>query len=241
MAGVLKAAGRGLSGSEQVEGLHVYNTMLDGVKTERWFFYQILRGEFQTVSGQKDYTVGDASLGANWAVERPEKILSAGLLVPGSSGPNTSEIPVYNVQSYEQYQNIVCKQVQSSVALMLYYQAALPVGIATLWPVPSQAYTIVLYTPQTVQEFTDVEGDFIVPKGCREFLEYEGAIKIHQRYRNRMDLPPLSKDILDMAHDYKARLMAQQFTPTFMRSDGAVLNNDGASGLAFNGRTLIPG
>lgn len=237
MAGVLKAAGRGLSGSEQVEGLHIYNAMLDGVKTERWFFYQILRGEFQTVSGQKEYTVGDAALGANWVVERPEKILSAGLLVPGSSEPNSSEIPVYVVQSYEEYQNIVCKGVQSSIALVLYYQAALPVGIATLWPVPSQIYTMVLYTPQTVQEFTDVEGDFIVPKGYREFLEYEGAVKVHQRHP---ELPPLRQDILVMARDYKARVEAQQFTPTFMRSDGAVLNREGTLGWAFNGRTLVP-
>lgn len=241
MSGVLRAAGRGISGSEQAEGMHVYNAMLDGVKIERWFFYQIIRSPFLTVVGQKDYSIGDAGLGANWAVERPEKVMSAGVLVPGATDGNEAEIPIYVVQSYQEYQRIICKLTPSSLAQVLYYQAALPLGVGTLWPVPNREFTVILYTPQTVQEFTDVEADYIVPKGYREWMEYEGAVKIYQRNHRIPGLPPLPKEIYDMANLYKGRVMAQQWTPALMRSDGAVLKHGGVGPDWFNGRTMIPG
>lgn len=238
MANVLLGAGRGISGSQQAEGLHVYNAMLDGVKAQRPFVYQVLRGLFASQIGKKDYTVGDAGLGADWVVERPEHVLSAGVLVPGAPSPTEAEIPVFVVRSYEQYQDIICKTVQSTLPQVLWYQAALPLGIATIWPVPSQIYSMVLYTPQTVQEFTDIEADFIVPKGFREFLEYEGAVKIHQRYPHA---PPMNQTVIDMAKEYKARVAANQWTPTFIKSDGAVRRPGGSGADWFNGRTLLPG
>lgn len=241
MANVLTAAGRGISGSEQAEGLHVFNTMLDGVKIERWFFYQIIRKEYPTVVGQKDYSIGDAGLGANWAVERPEKVLSAGIMVPGGVGGNQAEIPIYVVQSYQEYQSIVCKLTGSTLAQVLYYQAALPLGIGTVWPVPTQVFQIVMYTPQTVQEFNDVASDYIVPKGYREWMEYEGAVKINQRYPKA---PRVPQTVIDMAKEYKARVMAQQWTPAFIRSDAAAMQNNGGGYSGpdwFNGRTMISG
>ncbi len=239
MAGVLTGPGRGLSGSEQEEGLHIMNALLDGIKTERWFFYQILRTLFSTVIDQKDYTIGDAGLGADWPLERPEKILSAGVLVPNNAAGSTNEaeIPVYVVESYEEYQRIVTKNTRSSLAQVIYYQASLPLGTATLWPVPNQVYSMVLYTPQTVQEFTDVMGEFIVPKGYREFLEYAGAEAVHDRYPNHV----MSSLVPSKAREYKARVKAQQLTPAYMQSDSAVLNRGTYPGYAFNGRTLIVG
>lgn len=236
MAGVLKAAGRGLSGSEQDEGLHIVNAILDGVKIERFFFYQILRTEFQTEVDQKDYTIGPESLAADWALERPEKLLSAGYLVPGSSS-QPSELPMYVVLSYEEYQYLVSKDIKTAYPQVIYYQASLPLGTATIWPIPNQVYTIILYTPQTVQEFTDIASDFIVPKGYREFLEYAGAVAVHNRYPHN----PLDPDVRIKAEQYKARIKAQQLTPAFIRSDPAVMNRSIAgSSWVFNGRTLVP-
>jgi hypothetical protein len=241
MAGVLKAAGRGMSPSQQQEGLVIVNAALDGIKTERFFFYQILRTQFNVTNGKKSYTVGDASFNADWVVERPEKLLSAGIIVPpGSMGSITqSEIPIYVVLSYEEYQSIVTKDSPSTVPLIIYYQASLPVGTATLWPVPSadQVNQVVLYTPQTVQEFTDVGADFIVPKGYREFLMYDGAIKVHDRYPEF----PMDPHVRIAAQGYRDRVKMQQQTPLFMRSDPAVLTPAVIyPSYIFNGRTLIP-
>ena len=239
MAHVLRAPGRGMSGSEQAEALHIVNAALDGIKTERWFFYQILRTQFNVVNGQKDYTVGDASFGANWVIERPEKILRTGIIVPGDPDGTQSEIPIYTVLSYEEYASIVTKLSPSTVPLVHYYQASLPVGTSTLWPVPSQDQVsqVVLYTPQTVQEFTDINADFLVPKGYREFLEYEGAVKVHDRY----PMNPLDPHVRQYAIECKQRVKAQQMTPSFMKSDPAVLRTEVAlPGWVFNGRVGTP-
>lgn len=239
MAGQLKGPGRGLNGSEQTEGLHITNAMLDGVKTERWFFYQILRTEFPVVQGQQDYTVGDAGLGADWVIERPEKVLRVGVLVPGTPSNTTSEIACYNVESYEEWASIVTKQTSSNLPLVHYYQAQLPLGISSLWPVPSrdQDHQMVLYTPQTVQEFSDVMSDYIVPKGFREWMEYEGAVKVHDRYPTH----PLDPNVRAMAMLYKGRVEAQICTPIFIQSDLAARRPGMAyPGYIFNGRTLLP-
>lgn len=237
MAGVLKGSGQGLSPSEQQEGLHLLNTILDGIKTERFFFYQILRTLVSSVISQKQYTVGDAGLDADWVIERPERILSAGVLVPATPPGTLSEIPIYVCMSYEEYQKVVTKDSPSALPQLLYYQPSLPTGTAILWPVPNQIYSVVLYTPQTVQEFTDVNADFIVPKGYREFLEYAGAVAVHDRYPDRI----MDVNVRQKALDYKARVLMHQWTPSFMRSDPAVMGKQQpASSWVFNGRTLIP-
>lgn len=244
LAGQVKAPGRGMSGSEQAEALHIVNSAIDGVKTERFFFYQILRTVFGVIADQANYSVGDQGLGADWyGIERPEKVLKTGILVPGSPSGTSSEIRCYTVLSYEQYANIVCKETQSTLPQVLYYQASLPLGLATLWPVPSvtNSAQMVLYTPQTVQEFTDIGSDFIVPKGFREFLEYDGAVKVHERYP-RMKSEVEMQSIYAHAREYKARFKASISTPLFIGSDPGALGHRPEWGqFYFNGRGSIEG
>ena len=83
----------------------------------------------------------------------------------------------------------------------------------------------------------DIMADFIVPKGYREFLEYAGAVAVHNRYPDR----PMDPDVRIKAEYYKARVKAAQSTPSFIRSDDAVLRGDLLTqNTLFNGRTLIP-
>lgn len=244
MANVLLAPGRGLSGSEQTEALHIMNASIDGMSIERYFFYQILRTVFAVVANQKDYSVGDAGLGADWSgIQRPEKVLRTGIIVPGTPAGQESEIPIYTVLSYEEYAAIVTKDTTSTFPLVLYYQAGLQLGTATLWPVPRASYArqVVLYTPETVQEFTDISADYIVPRGFREFMEYEGAVKVHHRYpknKSEAEMQP----IYAMAKEYKARVKAALCVPSFIASDAGALGRSGAlPGWIWNGRTTIGG
>lgn len=246
---VLRAAGRGLNGSQQDEGLHIVNAMLDGVKTERFFFYQIKRSVYGVTQGQKEYTVGDESLGADWfGIERPQKIMSASVLINGDDEPNQAEIPLGVVLSYEEYQSIVTKNTQSTVPLVLYYQWAsedsVSLGLATLWPVPSQTYEqrVVIYTPQTVLEFSDVNADYIVPQGFRDWMEYEGAVRVQSNYPDVARQYPLTPSVIQMAKDYKARVKARMSTPLFIGSDPGALGRTGTIWTwPFNGRTTLPG
>lgn len=234
-ARVIKHAGQGMSGSEQSEGLHVINALIDGLKIERLMFYQMIRTLFDAVAGQADYAVGALGDGANWEIERPEKIYGAGYIVPGSV--TQTEIPMRVLQSFTEYQAIVNKQTRSTLSWVMYYRATLPTGTATLWPVPSADFQTTLYTPGTVSEFSDLMQDVLFPDGYREFLEYAGAMAVHDLYPENAISPRIER----MAIEYKARIKVNQFTPTYMRADAAAMARPDRQGSWWGAREYTDG
>lgn len=238
MAGVLKAAGRGISPSEQIEGLHIINSLIDGLKIERLFFYQILR-TLMNVNASKinpaDYLVG-TSAGADWVIERPEHILRAGYMVPGQFN-NESEIPMQVLTDYTEYQAIVNKQTTSSMSWVLYYRASLPNGTARLWPVPYINFQVAIYTPGYVNEFANLTDVIEIPKGYRDYFEYGGAVAVHDRYPESHMLPGVEK----RAEMYKSRIKAAQFTPAFIRSDPAAQAQVDVQQVGWWGAREFPG
>lgn len=220
MAGLLKRPGVGLSGSEQREVLHIVNSLLDGLKTERCFVYQVIRTVFNIVQGQQDYVVGSAADGADWAIDHFEKLLGAGFLVPNSGDPTLqAEVPMWLLLDFMEWKSIVNKGVTSSQARVIYYRSTPPVGIASVWPVPQQGSQVVLYTPGQVDEFDDLMDTIEFPQGYREFIEYAWADAINDGYPGLVMKPGVHEKMLI----YKSRVMANQLTPLFIRSDEAAM------------------
>lgn len=229
IAGVLKGPGRGLSNSEQTEGLHIANAMFDALKIERCFVYQVVRTLVDTQVAKQDYSVGpDAS--SDWQIQgdcsRPEHIMRAGFMVPGITGTLQSEIPMEVILDYTQWWAIVTKAVTSSQPRVLYYQASVPQGSAKVWPVPNFVSQIALYTAGTVDEIDDVMQFVEFPKGYREFAEYELAVKVHDRY----PMIPMSPGAEVRAANAKARIKANQWTPLFMKADEAAMQSKPSDG-----------
>ncbi len=230
LAGGLLAAGRGINGSQQDEGLHVYNAILDGLKIERLFWPEVRRTVMPVTQGNRDYSVGALVDNANWVIERPENILRSGYLIPGSV--TETEVPMYVCRSYVDYQQITNKGVVSSLSWVLYYKATLPTGTATIWPVPSQNFNVAIYTPGYVDEFTDVMATVLWPKGWREFIEYNGAVALH----DRNPLWKMSPTVEARAQMWKARVAAATWKPMPMRSDPAALARPDAVGYWWGAR-----
>jgi|SRR5579864_41313 len=216
MAQAMKHPGQGLSPSEQQEGLDLTNHMLDGLKIENLLIVFYIRTLVQLVTGKKDYGVGP---GQDWDIERPEKIHTAGFVLQAGT-PSESELPMWIATTHEQYAEIVAKNVGSSIPMALYYRATLPYGTATIWPVANADQTqIALYTQGNVQEFLTVDDPVITPKGWRELIMYNLAVRVHQRYPQK----PMDPSVATMAAAYKTRVMDQQLTPMYVGSDPAVL------------------
>lgn len=235
LAGGLKHAGQTLNGSQQDEGLHVCNSILDGLKTERLFWYEMLRTEFDTIINQKDYSVGAAVDNANWVIERPENIIRAGYVISGSAGG--SEIQMRVVRAFTEYQTIVNKGIGSSLSWVLYYRASLPTGTAILWPVPTQVFKVAIYTPNYVDEFTDVMATILWPKGYRQFMEYAGAVALHDRNPEWKMNPSVER----RAIEYKSRVAASQWKCATMRSDEGALARPDATGRWWGAREFPGG
>ena len=220
--GGLAHPGQGINGSEQAEILDITNAMIDGLKLEALFIEFFLRTVFQVVAYQSQYAVGP---GQQWDVERWEKINSAGFII--EYGQSESEIPMYVVADYTEYQSIVAKQTQSTIPLLLYYQATVPYGTATLWPVPNASSAdqsgarVAVYTPGMMQEFSSLDDPFVVAHGYREFFIYELATKIHENppYNKRLMAPSVER----RAIIYKNRIRDAQLTPLYASSDRAAM------------------
>lgn len=226
LAGGLLLAGQGINPSEQAEILDITNHMVDGLGLEALMWLFTIRTVFEIQANKYIYSIGP---GADWDMEVPNKITNAGFIIQRGEGQTESELPMYCVGSFEEYQNIVAKLTQSSYPLVLYFQltigAGSQYGSVTVWPVPNQdsdsgaGAWISVYSPGRVQEFQTLDDPIVTPKGWREFLIYELATKIHER-------PPYSKQVMApsvemRAREYKDRIKDMQLTPLFAIADPA--------------------
>lgn len=220
MARALRHPGQGLSvPSESDEGLAILNAMIDGWKIEQLMVEYIRRTLQPVTLNQKVYSVGP---GQDWDIERPEKILGAGFIVKGTPPNGDAELPMQMLFSWEEYQSFVVKDVQSTYPLALYYQAAVPFGSATLWPVPNDSgQNIAIYTNQLLQEFQTIDDPLILKDGYREALEYNLAVAIHEVYPEKV----ISPTIITKADWYKQRVKNNNFQPMLIKSDEGARQN----------------
>lgn len=221
MARVLKSPGQGLSPSESQEFLGILNAMVDGFKTEALMIPYTRRTLMPVVLNQKVYGVGP---GQDWDIERPEKITRCGFLIPGAT--SSSEIQMHIILSYEEYADYVIKEVTSNFPLVLYYEASSPFGAATLWPVPSQAGQVAIYTPQFLSEFSTPDDILYARAGVREMLMYNLAVAIHEVYPER----PMAPSVETNAYETKRKVKANQLTPMRIRSDDGAIQDGFANG-----------
>jgi len=221
MAHALKMPGQGASPSELQEGLDVCNHMVDGWKLENLLIPFFIRTVVLLQTNQKTYGVGP---GQDWDIERPEKIHYASFLI----NPSTStecEIPMEVVLTYQEFAAIVAKNVTASIPLAIYYQNTLPYGTAQLWPVPSATTTqVALYTQWALQEFNTVDDNLVTPKGFREMIMYNLAVRVRQRAsETRVLAVPMDPTVYQMALETKQRVKNQFIKPIYVGSDPAAI------------------
>lgn len=239
MAGVLKAAGQGLSPSDKSEALLTCNMMINGWKIERLLTIYYKRTVCPVINGQKEYSVGP---GLDFDVQRMEKFCGAGYLV--NSGQTEAELPMQVAVSFQQYQTIISKNITSTYPLFLYYLPLVPgepgqapYGQVILWPVPNQDGRIAIYTQATLDMFSTADEIVYMPKGYQEMLTYNLAVRVHQRYPNATwD----GQTIIRFAQTYKERVKNQQLQPILMGSDNGALGPGQYPRGYYDARTWNP-
>ncbi len=217
MAGALLHPGQGISPSESAEGLGIANSMIDGMKIEGLLII-FTRRTLQTMNiGQKDYGVGP---GQDFDIPRPPKIHRAGFII--GTEPGDAEIPMDVLLTFEQYAEFTVKNTGCGVPLAFYYQGSVPYGTFTVWPVPNLVSQIAVYTPVVLSEFSTVDDAMEMPYGYREMLEYNLAVRVHQRYPGKA----MDPSVRAMAVETKARVKNNQWTPLFIGSDKAAMQEN---------------
>lgn len=178
------------------DGLRRLNLMMNALVAQPLSFDVIRRDVFDMTSGKGDpdnpYTIG---VGGNLNVARPATITGCAILQnPGDD--DEVEIPraIYTNDAYEAIQ---VKSLTNELFTGLWYQPTTPLGKIYLWPVPNVATNdLVLYLPEHLSEFTDLDTSYDLPPSVPEALEYNLAKRLWPVYWRRISVP---SDITEMA------------------------------------------
>lgn len=183
------ASGETPTADEATDALRSLNDILEDWSTEALTVYGQANETFNTVAGQATYTIGP---GGNWATDRPVRInggycryqgVDFGLIVVGQG----------------EYDLIPLKTQQQPIVQELLYINENPLGLITLWPVPSQIVPITLDTDRVLDAVPTTATSMILPPGYAKALRWALAIELSPEYGR-----PVSPTMLQIATDAKA-------------------------------------
>jgi hypothetical protein len=172
LLGVL-AAGEPLSAEDQADCLVELNALLGTWANERLAVHGVRRSTHTLTAALSPHTIGT---GGTFAVTRPLKIDGAGVIRVGE----TAETPLELLTDAE-YQAIAEKAQQEDVPQRLWVEWTHPAAKLWLWPVPTSAATLVLYTPSRVGEFAAAD-TVSLPDGYENALAHALALQVAPMY-----------------------------------------------------------
>ena len=158
--------GETLSSADSSEGLASLNSMLEAMAIDRLLVFQIVQGSHSWGASVASKTIGPASTSADLTAARPDRIESA--FIRDSSD---YDYPLTILRQREQFDGITDRSVTSTIPTELFYYPANPKGTLYLYPVPSEAITLLLNTWQILQSFAATTTDLALPPGYRELIE----------------------------------------------------------------------
>jgi hypothetical protein len=189
IAGILADAGITENPEELNDGFNALNAMLDAWNTQRLFCYTIIRYLFNFVTNQQSYQIGPGA--ADWDFPRPVRIETASCIIT-----NTPALPVEQILTpltYEGFQRITVKQVQSPIPFSYYYDQQSPIGNVYFYPVPNnlqQANQCALYVWQLIPAFQSTNAVVQFPPAYLRAIQYNLAIELADRFPLRQKLRP---------------------------------------------------
>lgn len=161
------ATGETPTADETADGLLVLNDMLENWSTETLSVWGSSNQTFNTIANQSIYTIGPTG---NWVTTRPQDIEDAYCNFSGVDFP-------VKVISQEMYNEINLKTMKQPIVERLLYVNEFPLGVITLWPVPTQAMPVTL-TMNRILSFPVAATDVLTgPPGFLKAIRYCLAVE----------------------------------------------------------------
>lgn len=218
------AAGETPSDADDETAWVVFNTLMDGLTTQRLTIPFLQRLTFPITSGTGNYTIGS---GATWDTTRPNWIKQINFI-------DTSQNPVFEYQlgpvmTQDLYVAIAIKGLTSYLPTDAYYEpwsASNPgFGTVRFYPIPT-ATTLeaVLYIPTPIASFTNRYATLVVPQGWQRFLTLSLAYELCPVF-SKPASEDLKAQLAGATRDIKRVIQAQSmsdlnFDPITLRSTG---------------------
>lgn len=207
-----------LTADEANGGLDALNLLLESLSIDSLMVHHITKEPFTLVPGQQSYTIGT---GGNFNTDRPIAIESATVTVNGS------DYPIETVFAYDDWAAIRLKTLQTTFTQYLYFDGTYPLGTINLYPVPSSATTLTLYSRKELTQFTSLTAPISLPPGYKRMLKYGLQIELAPEYQTTA-----GDDVKRLYIDAKAGIKRVNKRPITSQVDVALLGN--GRGRRFN-------
>jgi len=205
------ATGETPTADEANDALNTLNDVLEGWSLEGLAVWGSSNQTFNTVPGQKLYTVGP---GGNFNTDRPVNVFGGYCTFGGVD---------FQIEVVDQlaYNRIALKSQQQPIIEQMLYVNENPLGFLTLWPVPSNVIPITLSCGRILTQIPNLATSLVYPPGYAKALRYSLAVHLAAEY----GMVP-AVDVATIARDSKGNIKNANMTPPVMTFD-SVLTDDG--------------
>jgi hypothetical protein len=200
-----------LTSDEVQTGLDVFNDVLEQWSLDNLSLYNTANQTFSTVATQATYTIGP---GGNWNSDRPVYIADPAYVT--YQGVSFQVKPI----TQEDYNRIGLKTQPNIISQWFLYVNEDPLGLITLWPVPSQAVDITFSINRILTAVSTAGATIAFPPGYAKAFVYTLAVELAPRFGKKMrDYP----DILSIQRQALGDIKRSNDGPIMLQYDAATL------------------
>ncbi|MEN6336027.1 MAG: hypothetical protein ABFE01_17375 [Phycisphaerales bacterium] len=205
-----------LAENEASDGLEALNGLIGSLSLDGLVVYSVTKEDFNLVAGTGTYTMGP---GGTFNSVRPVRIETAKYKV----GDQEYDLHILNDQ---ENQGIDLRTL-GGFPEYLYSDNAFPLASITLWPVPSVAEKVTLWSWKPITAFTAVTDVISLPPGYERMLKYNLALEQAPEYAKE---PPAS--VVAIARESKAAIQRMNIQPVYLECDSALLAGNRRSSMS---------
>ncbi len=211
------AEGETLSAQALNDGLNAFNDMLDSWSIEGLIIPNVVREVFALTAGQSSYTIGQSGT-PSFTTIRPMEIEDA--LIQIGSGTTLLERHM-DIINENQYADIRVKQIQTQVPLVLYAENTFPNETINLWPVPSEAMNLVVYSQKAMSSIAALNTVLAFPTGYNRALRFNLAVEYAAEYGKEP-----SMTVKETALESKTNIQRRNVKDELLKIDDALVSSN---------------
>lgn len=197
--------------SELQDGLSAFNSMVDSWSAGGLAIPGQTREEFSLTPGQGSYLMGP---GEDFDTSRPVEIEFAGLLIENGE---PIELPV-GILNDREWAEKRMKALQSDYPRWIHVSRGAPNWTIQVWPVPSAAHKLVLYSEKPLSRVT-ADTEITALEGYERALIYNLAIELAPEFEREP-----SATVVANASEAKRAIMVKNSPEITLTCDSAVLS-----------------
>jgi len=216
----LIGSGETPTAEEAADALATLSDILENWGTEPMSLWGTANFVGSTVGGQGTYTIGP---GGNFNTTRPSQINAAFVNFNGVDF-------TLDVVGQLDYNKISLKTYQQPIANQLLYVNDFPLGLITLWPVPTAAMPITLTFDRLLTQIPNLATVINYPPGAAKALRYALAIELATEFG-----APLDQSMVAIAADAKADYKRSNKQPVRASFDAALTGHFGTGNWRTGG------